>query len=198
MNTEQACQLIDLLRKQNITLERGLTDEEVELIETKYAICLPPDLRLLLQTALPVFKGFPNWRLALRSPEEYSEILSQLDWPWEGMVFDMEHNNFWLKEWGVRPETKEEQIRIARQFYDSWPRLIPMYIHRYIPSTPLEAGNPIFSVYQMDIIYYGMDLPDYLSCEFKFALPGNFIIPEKPKPIPFWGPWAELEPGADF
>jgi hypothetical protein len=189
MNTEQACQLVDLLGKQNITLERGLTDEEVERVETTYAIEFPPDLKLLLQTALPVSPGFPNWRLALTSPDEYKETLSQLDWPWEGMVFDMEHG-FWLKQWGPRPDSKEEQLSTARQYYDSWPRLIPIYIHRYIPSTPLEAGNPIFSVYQMDIIYYGMDLANYLSGEFKFELPDNFIIPEAPKPIAFWGPWA--------
>jgi hypothetical protein len=155
MNKEQACQLADLLGKQNVTLERGLTDEEIGQVEAKYAIRLPPDLRLLLQTALPVSTGFPNWRLSLTSPDEYRETLSQLDWPWEGMVFDMEHG-FWLKQWGIKPD------------------------------------NPIFSVYQMDIIYYGMNLANYLSCEFRFDLPDDFIIPEKPKPITFWGPWAEM------
>ncbi|HEY8971767.1 MAG TPA: hypothetical protein VIM64_21850 [Puia sp.] len=115
----------------------------------------------------------------------------KLDWPWEGMVFDMEHG-FWLKQWGIKPDNTEEQLRTARQYYDSWPRLIPIYIHRYIPSAPPEAGNPIFSVYQMDIIYYGMNLANYLSCEFRFDLPDDFIIPEKPKPITFWWPWAEM------
>ncbi|HEY8971766.1 MAG TPA: hypothetical protein VIM64_21845 [Puia sp.] len=77
MNKEQACQLADLLGKQNVTLERGLTDEEIGQVEAKYAIRLPPDLRLLLQTALPVSTGFPNWRLSLTSPDEYRETLSQ-------------------------------------------------------------------------------------------------------------------------
>ena len=195
MNKEQACQLADLPGKQNITLEEGLTDEEIERVEAVYAIRLPPDLRLLLQTASPVSSGFPNWRLSLTSPDESRETLSQLDWPWKGMVFDMEHG-FWLKQWGAKPDTMEEQLRTARQYYDSWPQLIPIYIHRYIPAAPLEAGNPIFPVYQMDIIYYGMNLANYLSGEFRFELPDDFIIPEKPKPIPFWGPWAEMGPGA--
>ena len=172
--------------------------EEIGQVETKYAIRLPPDLKLLLQTALPVSPGFPNWRLSFTSPKEYREILSRLDWPWEGLLFDMEHNDFWLKEWGARPDSKEEQIRTARQWYDTWPRLIPMYSHRYIPSVPPEAGNPVFSVYQMDIIYYGMDLAGYFAREFKLILPDSFAIPEKPKPIPFWGPWAEVGLGATF
>jgi len=37
-----------------------------------------------------------------------------------------------------------------------------------MPERPLEAGNPVFSVYQTDIICYGADLRDYLENEFKW------------------------------
>jgi hypothetical protein len=37
---------------------------------------------------------------------------------------------------------------------------------RYLPSEPLLGGNPVFSVHQTDIIFYGCDLRDYVWNEF--------------------------------
>jgi len=45
--------------------------------------------------------------------------------------------------------------------------LIPIYSHRYIPSRHCEINNPIFSVHQTDIIYYGENLEEYFKVEFK-------------------------------
>ena len=41
------------------------------------------------------------------------------------------------------------------------PRLIPLISHRYLPETANETGNPVFSVYQSDVIHYGTDVADY-------------------------------------
>jgi hypothetical protein len=38
--------------------------------------------------------------------------------------------------------------------------------HRYLPEKSHEPGNPVFSVYQADVIYYGADLIDYFEREF--------------------------------
>ena len=38
----------------------------------------------------------------------------------------------------------------------------------YLPERPNTAGNPVFSVYQTDIIYYGSDLWNYLENEFYY------------------------------
>lgn len=53
-----------------------------------------------------------------------------------------------------------------------------------MPDRPHESGNPVFSVYQTDIIYYGFDLDDYLRHEFD--LPGRKPWPEKVREIEFW------------
>ena len=45
------------------------------------------------------------------------------------------------------------------------PRLIPLQGHRYIPQEPFESGNPIFSVYQTDVICHGTDLQDWIERE---------------------------------
>lgn len=63
---------------------------------------------------------------------------------------------------------------------------LPIYAHRFIPNSPNELGNPVFSIYQTDIIYYGIDLIDYFSNEFDIEVPKSYITVEQPKVIPFW------------
>jgi hypothetical protein len=53
-----------------------------------------------------------------------------------------------------------------------------------IPDDPHLEGNPVFSVHQTDIIYYGYDLEDYLRHEFD--LPGRKAWPEHLRPVRFW------------
>lgn len=81
------------------------------------------------------------------------------------MCFDVEHNAFWDPEWGDRPSSLADALRIAEEAVRAAPRLIPVYGHRYLPQEPCIAGNPVFSVYQMDIIVYGSDLYYYFLAE---------------------------------
>ena len=157
----------------------GLSDAEVAAAESRFALRFPPDLRAFLQTALPQGPQFPDWRagdeLALRE---------WLDRPRQGVLLDIEQGGFWLAEGGPRPPSMAEALRLAGELIAAAPRLIPIYAHRMIPDEPHLPGNPVFSVYQTDIIYYGFDLADYLRHEF--ALPGREPFPEQPRPIRFW------------
>lgn len=192
MTKEQAGLLIDILKSKAVHFDIGLTDDEVTQVQNKFEFTFPPDLKLLLQTALPVSNAFVNWRLGLASDAETNKIKDKLSWPLEGMLFDIKNNVFWLESWGEKPESYEEQERIAAYHYQTYPKLVPIFAHRYIPANPHENGNPIFSVYQMDIIYYGYNLPTYLANELHFALPTEFDIPKKPvRQIDFWSDWVE-------
>lgn len=108
------------------------------------------------------------------------------------MCFDIEHNTFWLKEWGAKPASLDAAFEIARHAVARAPLLIPICGHRYIPANPPEAGNPVFSVYQTDIIYYGAELIDYLQNEygFHFGRP-HHLITKSPRFIEFWTRVAE-------
>jgi hypothetical protein len=87
-----------------IRLERGLSDLEVDAAEAAYQLRFPPDLRACLQTALPLAPDtgpekralVPNWR-DLTDPA----IVIRLSWPWEGIVFDLEHGSHggWVDAW---------------------------------------------------------------------------------------------------
>jgi hypothetical protein len=192
MNKKQAQYLVGCLNDKGVRFDTGLTNEEVLSIESRFLIRIPPDLRLFLQLNLPVSDGFVNWRLGVRSNIDADKIISLLNWPLEGMLFDLQADDFWIKSWGDMPKSCAEKQRIAKEKYPTLPKLIPIYSHRYIPSRPHEHGNPVFSVHQMDIIFYGHDLSTYLANEFNFNLTNDFEILERPnREIDFWSKWVD-------
>ncbi|MGE3879654.1 MAG: hypothetical protein AB7I19_11370 [Planctomycetota bacterium] len=119
-----------------------------------------------------------------------------MDGPKNGILFDVEHNGFWLEDWGVRPDSLVQAKEVAATFIVAAPRLIPVYSHPMLPSKPNRPGNPVFSVHQTDLIYYGFDLEDYLRHEFR--LPGRRPWPDSVRPIKFWSQlverWCRLPP----
>ena len=118
-------------------------------------------------------------------------------WPLEGLLFDIEHNDLWLEEWGPKPESLEARKQRLTELVERAPRLIPVYGHRYLLAEPRQAGNPVLSVYQDDIIVYGKDLRSYFLIEFADLL--GLTHPDSQAAlddetmrtagdIPFWGP----------
>jgi hypothetical protein len=153
--------LVERLRAAGIPFEAGLTEAELQSTEGKFGFRFPPDLRAFLQAGLPVGERFPNWR---NEPE--ASLRKRLRIPAEGILFDVEHNGFWLSEWGPRPDKLEEAQALVEKLVATAPVLIPVYSHRMMPDRPHESGNPVFSVHQTDIIHYGVDLQDYFLHEF--------------------------------
>lgn len=183
MMQQDAERMIECLQTRGVGFDAGLSDEEVQNIERTFKFVFPPDLKLLLQIALPVSERFPDWRSGVG-------VQSMMDWLVEGIMFDVEYNNFWLEEWGQKPDSLGQRVLTVRSLAKKWPRLIPVYGHRYLPAFPSEAGNPVYSVYQTDIICYGNDLLTYLCREFKIAPYRSSFQRSKPKQIPFWGDLA--------
>src|SRR5436190_3906358 len=171
--------IIRQLAKQGIQFDPGLTDGEVSRVEECYRFRFPPDLREFLQTGLPRGDGFPDWRSGTESV-----LRNWLLVPQDGVLFDVEHNDFWLPEWGPKPGTLVEALRVAGELISDAPKLIPVYGHRMMPDEPQTAGNPVFSVHQTDIIYYGFDFDDYLRHEF--SLPDRRPWPSEIPAIRFW------------
>ena len=163
-----------------VEFDSGLTDSEVRVVEARFGFRFPPDLCALLQTAFPRGPQFPDWRMP-----ESPALTGRLKWPFDAIAFDIENNVFWMDSWGPRPAALSDALAVARAAVESAPRLIPIFAHRYLPAEPEAAGNPVFSVYQTDIICYGVDLRRYLLCEF-----GRLDFAEatrgEPRRIRFW------------
>jgi len=187
MRKGQAKEIINLLKNKGVLFSAGLTDEEIDSIENKFDINFPPDLKILLQIELPISDSFIDWRKVLADKKLAQEIQFQIrERILEGILFDLKRNGFWDEDWGEKPTDLSAQFKIAKKHFDTYPKLIPIYSHRYIPSSD-KSDNPVFSIVQTDIIYYGLNLPMYFANEFYFKLSDNFEILKKPKnKIKFW------------
>jgi hypothetical protein len=136
----------------------GYSQAELDAAQERFGLQFPPDLVDLLREKKPI-EGY-DWR------RDDLAIRKALCWPLDGMLFDVEESDFWLPEWGLRPASASERAQIVVGELAKAPKLIPIIGHRYIPEEPHERGNPVFSVYQTDIIYYGADLENYFLREF--------------------------------
>ena len=136
---------------------KGYTKAELDEAQARYKLRFPPDLIEMYLDVRPV----DGWDWA----HDHEKIREMLAWPLEGLWFDVQNNFLWWPEWGPKPKDPKEQYEVLRAVVERAPKLIPIYSHRYIPEEPQESGNPVFSVYQSDIIYYGRDLADYFDHE---------------------------------
>jgi hypothetical protein len=176
-----------LLLKAGVLIDTGLSADEFQRIESAFGFTFPPDLREFLSLGLPVSPSWVDWRRA-----DEGTLRERLDWPFEGMCFDIANNAFWMEEWGEKPRELAAAYEIAREALRNAPILIPICSHRFIPETPREPGNPVFSVYQTDIIYCGTDLIDYFQNEFSYYFGrASYSLAGTPKKIPFWSAFAE-------
>jgi hypothetical protein len=148
-------------------IEPGLTENELCAVEGRFGLQFPDDLRELLMDGLPVGPRWPEWRMSIASDDAASgeKIRERLDWPLDGMLFDVRHESFWDPAWGDRPEDLADALNVAAAAVRAAPMLIPVYAHRYLPAEPLARGNPVLSVWQTDIIVYGSDLLRYFQAE---------------------------------
>lgn len=167
------------LRARGVELAHGLTEAELVAAERAHGFRFPPDLRALLAHVLPVDKGFPDWRYPTSA-----FIADRLAWPADGICFDVEHDSFWIEEWGTRPSALPDAFARARAAVREAPFLIPIFAHRYLPATPCTSGNPVFSVHQTDVIFYGNDLASYL--EHEFHVPNPLLPPSETREIELW------------
>lgn len=122
-----------------IAFDRGLSEAEVREVEERYGFRFPADLRAFLQTALPRGEGFPDWR-AGPAPS----LRDWLDLPLQGILFDVEHNGFWLEEWGPRPETLAEAQKVVCDLVAAAPKLVPKYLKFMRTKPSQEAFHAAF------------------------------------------------------
>jgi hypothetical protein len=157
---------------------KGYSSAELEAAQERYGLRFPPDLVALLLDRRPV-DGW-DWRT------DDEGIRRALEHPLDGLLFDLEHNDLWWPEWGEKPPSADERAEVVTAIVNAAPRLIPLIAHRYIPEEPHEEGNPVFSVMQSDVIYYGANLIEYFANEF-----GSIYRVGPTRSIPFWSKLVE-------
>ena len=156
--------------------DRVFSLAELDRAQEQFGLRFPSDLCDLLQDhGIP---GGYDWA------GDTQPIKSALSWPLEGLLFDVEENGLWWPEWGDRPTDEPDRAAVVAEVLDAAPKLIPLLGHRYLPEEPQVRGNPVFSVYQSDIIIYGASLADWMNVEFDRTYQTN---PQWPvRQIEFW------------
>lgn len=170
---------------------KGLSNSEIELIEDQLGFFLPPDFKALFQNV-----NDPDHVLFPWSSFEKSHYQKLIDRVWAGIEFDIKHNAVWLKRWGTEPSSFEDARDIAHQDFQSWPKLLPIYGHRFLPAEPTLPNNPVFSIVQTDVIYFGLTLADYFLQEFCRPRPQSERI--LARRIPVWSDFAERTEGVNL
>ncbi len=153
------------LKAKGTVFEEGLSDAELARVQDRFDFIFPPELRFFLQSALPTTDYYPNWR-----SDSDDRLQQWFDRPLEGVLFDIEHSQFWHDDWGQRPTDLNEAIEVAKQRLSAVPKLIPIGDRIYLkcipahpPDHPIECGNPVFSINQTDALHAGRDFCDFLS-----------------------------------
>ncbi|MFD8781213.1 hypothetical protein [Kitasatospora sp. NPDC059599] len=181
----------DLQRFLRAEIGPGLSEQELDDVEARFGFRFAADHRVFLSAGLPHgSRSWPDWRHG--DPED---LQARLSWPVEGVLFDVEHSGFWFPAWGPRPEETPAALRIARTELATVPQLVPVYSHRYLPGTEGESGHPVLSVHQTDIIYYGIDLADYIRAEFTGRPSG---LSRARVTVGFWSYIVEGGPETEF
>lgn len=172
---------LNLLKIHGIKFEKGLTSDELLQIEKIYQIKFPKSLRKFLMTAVPISRGFYNWRNV--QDDNIQFIKNIINTPLLN-IYNMAEEVYWCDDWGEKPQDRENIAEEIKGRLKEAPKLLPVYLHRYMPMV-LDENPPVISIHGVDIIYYGQDLKDYLKIEFG-TKKQNTIEFHNIVPIPFW------------
>jgi len=83
---------------------KGYTQTELDDAQEKFGLVFPPDLVALFRDRRPVDGHLWTDQVAIRR---------MLDWPFEGLLFDVEHNHLWWPEWGEKPANPDARRGLA-------------------------------------------------------------------------------------
>lgn len=172
---------ISLLKMKGIEFEKGLTLDELKQIEKIYQIKFPRSLRKFLMMALPISKGFYNWR---KIQDDNVQFIKKIINKPLSDIYNLAGEVYWCDDWGEKPKDEKIMLEEVRKQLKKAPKLVPIYAHRYMPMV-LDENPPIISIHDIDIIYYGEDLEDYFNIEFGKKTQDTIEF-QNIIPIPFW------------
>jgi hypothetical protein len=165
---------------------RGLSSGQIASIETQLGFRVPDDFGYLFQNLQDPGRVLFPW-----SEFDKGKYDASIHRVLRGIEFSIERNRLWLERWGKRPDALSVALDIARKDFETWPKLLPIYGHRFLAAEPCCGGNPVFSIMGTDIIYYGADLPHYLLNEFVDQDYAFHTHAQKIRRIQVWSDFAE-------
>lgn len=163
-----------------MALAPGAEEADLAAAEDRFGFRFAPAHRALLLRASPRVFGWVSWH-DLDDPG----LSDAVSWPIDSVLFDVGTGAYWQRGWGVRPADDDDAVRVARAEIAEWPRLVPLYGHRYTVSAQWKSPL-VFSAYQTGVLVCGRDLCDWASWEFASGEMGGRGVAADALP-----PWTE-------
>lgn len=173
--------IMNRLKQKGIEFAKGLCDEELCWIEHEYEIAFPEELKNFYKEALPISKGFYNWRD--KHSENITNIKRVMNLPVQGIMENFEEIE-WSDAWGEEPSDLTERKKVIVNLAFKAPKLIPIFSHRYMAAVECEKP-PIFSIHGTDVIYYAKNIVDYFLDEF-ITKEHNIFMNHEVSHVSFW------------
>jgi hypothetical protein len=160
--------MIQELKAKGIQFSEGLTESEILKIEDIYEIKFPKSLREFYGDGVPfsdIEYAFPRWT-------DYSEanitgIKSYwIQGPIDRLLPHVTMNDYWIPEWGKRPESPEDIVRVFTKTAQKAPKLIPIHHNAYMPILTGVDDPPVISAVEFDVVYGLHNLHDFLESHF--------------------------------
>ncbi len=197
--------LVAWLRAQpDYELEDGLAEAEIHDVEERFDIVVPPLWRRVLARVHPIGRSkpprgphgtlpliaYPDWRL-----RDEATTRNLIDAPIDGLLFDVEHNDFWWADWGQRLDEVPARRKRAVGHLADVPRLVPLWSHLYVAATD---DSPVFSIVQADLYVPALSVADLPTGQNQ----GVVALDDWPiGNIPFWSDlhaYSQLGPQGPF
>ena len=156
--------MIAKLKKEGVKFEKGLTEIEINKLESLCDFKFPIEIKKFLTFAVPIGDLFYNYNnLNETNIKKIKDFQKNIE---DAFIFDIEHNNLleiFRKSFQCKNDN-ELQNKIFEYLHKS-PKLVPFYGHRCFISG--IDNSPIISFQQpSDSIFYGANLEEYLVNEF--------------------------------
>ena len=182
--------MIERLKKVGIHFDRGLSDAEIQIIESTFGFRFPTEIASFLSCAYPVGRDFFDYRdISKQNIDKFHNFQNNII---ESFEFDIKNNTGSLQTMlkaflGKFTDTEDFKKAVMKNLERS-PKLIPFYAHRCFFDG--MDNMPIISFWQaVDTIIYGYDFENYLEAEFLTATEESIseeIISEKLKTTGIW------------
>ncbi len=180
------------LKAKGIQFSQGLTESEILKIEKIFEIKFPKSLREFYRDGVPfsdIEDAFPRWT-------DYSEAnISRIKSYWlrgpiDRLLPHVTIHDYWIPEWGTRPESPEDVVKEFIKIAQKAPKLIPIHQNAYMPMLIGVDDPPVISAVEFDVVYGLHNFQDFLESYF---IEDNYNRARKERlakkdrtPIPFW------------
>ncbi|OLP02502.1 hypothetical protein BVU76_09930 [Mycolicibacterium porcinum] len=132
-------------------IEPGLTEVELDALESRFSLRLTPDHRDFLSAGLPVGSGWPDWRNA-----DEVTLRMHIGRPVRELLHAVREGRLWHVDWGHNPGG-DAALKLASVKLAAHPRVVPVYGVAFLRQGP-DSAPTVWAVQDNTVTAVSADL----------------------------------------